>query len=128
MLHAPENFYFFSLNGSGNHPLDLWRVHLPGYAIFDGKGGILELTEKQLQQLKHTVGAAPEISRKNWGYRNHYCVRAGSEQEAEMMELVKLDLMEKGQEASTNTYFHCTEMGCKAAGLSRKQILKVFGA
>jgi hypothetical protein len=87
----------------------------------------LKLTEKQLQQLKHMVGAAPEISRKNWGYRNHYCVRTGSEHEAEMMELVKLDLVEKGNEALTNTYFHATELGCKAAGLSRKQILKIFG-
>jgi hypothetical protein len=43
------------------------------------------------------------------------------------MELVKLDLVEKGNETLTNTYFHATELGCKAAGLSRKQTLKVFG-
>lgn len=93
-----------------------------------GKGEIVDLSQRQMNILTHMLGVGDHVPKKQWGYRNHYCARAGSPEEAELMELVGLDLVEKGAERLTSTYFHCTELGCKAAGLSKAAILRVFGA
>ena len=86
-------------------------------------------TLAQVEDMRHMLGMTGAVIRGQWGYRNHYA--AGINDVAtlySMRQLVAMGLLEEGHTTINMTYFHCTEKGCKEAGLSKAGIKRVFGA
>jgi hypothetical protein len=79
------------------------------------------LAETQLDDLRHMVGAQPHIRKRDWGFRNHYAASKGSLAELSMLELQRLGYVTEGRTGEELVFFHCTELGCKAAGLNERQ-------
>ena len=84
------------------------------------------LTPEQRDDLRHMVGAQSHINKRDWGFRNHYCAYKGGDAVTSMRELERLGLVVRGHEGVESLFFHCTEAGCKAAGLNAKQTAKAL--
>lgn len=79
------------------------------------------VTDSDVQNLKHMLGAQKHISKRNWGYRNHFCACKSGEDFDSMQRLEAAGLVVRGREQERSVFFHCTEAGCKAAGLTAEQ-------
>lgn len=75
------------------------------------------LSAEQLDDLQHMVGAQSHIPRREWGFRNYYNAEPDSPGERAMQVLVRLGFVVAGRRG----YWHCTDAGCRAAGLNDKQ-------
>ena len=84
------------------------------------------VTDKDMDKLRHMLGAIPGRYKKNtWGWRNYYC--AGSATNEHMQRLVSAGLATQGHtQAGGMTYFHATEAGCRAAGMGPAGIKRAF--
>lgn len=86
-------------------------------------------TAAQIKDMQHMLGMTGSAPKGQWGYRNHYAASHGNTQVLESMaQLVAMGLVSEGSATITMQYFHCTREGCRAAGLSKAGIKRVFGA
>ena len=80
----------------------------------------LDLTSDELQKMQHMVGATKNIPKRQHGYRNYY---ASSVENSGVMEnLLKKGLVFRGKKhhiGQCDYYYHATEKGCKAIGLTK---------
>lgn len=82
-------------------------------------------TEKDMDKLRHMLGAVPGRWPKNkWGWRNYFA--SASADNEHMLRLVDAGYAEKGHQSESMTYFHATEAGCKAAGLDKSGIKRAL--
>lgn len=81
------------------------------------------LTLDDLKKLRHMLGMTYE--RSNWGFRNYYATSGGEAMEA-LDRLVTLGFVIKGHSSDGMSYYHATENGCIAAGLSARQIKRAM--
>jgi hypothetical protein len=95
--------------------------------------GELERAAETLPQewvpiLRHTLGARPEQSKKNHGYRNKYAVTRGTEQYETLCAMAAAGYMQeaKGSKGKPMAFFFATEKGCRAIGLSEDAIKRAF--
>ena len=77
-----------------------------------------------LETLVHMLGAGSHIPKRNRGYRNRFCAEVNGEDYKRLMAMQELGLVVAGQYLNDQTmrYFYATEDGCKAIGLTKKQI------
>jgi len=78
------------------------------------------LSDRELEILRHMVGAGS----KNPGYRNFFCASLDGSDFLVLNDLMKKGLVFKGRTISgcRDCYFHATEAGMRAAGLTDDQI------
>jgi hypothetical protein len=81
-----------------------------------------ELIEK-MDLLRHMVGADLLKPRKTWGYRNIYA--PGSSDIASLEHLVSKGYPVRGAKYRDFHYYHATELGCSAIGLSKAATKRV---
>ncbi len=87
----------------------------------------MEVTESDIGNLRHMLGAVPGRYPKNkWGWRNHYCAPNAGEDSDSMQRLVAAGLAVQGCAQSNSTFYHATEAGCKAVGMSKAAIRRMM--
>ncbi len=82
------------------------------------------MLDKDMQNLRHMLGAGSHIKKRNWGYRNHFAP-AGDDVQS-MLRLESAGLVIKGKPYHETYYYHATKAGCEAAGLEPYQIQKAL--
>lgn len=75
-----------------------------------------------MNNLRHMLGVGSHIAKKDWGYRNYFNAQPGHFDEPSLLRLEASGLVRRGQ----RDYWHATEAGCKAIGLTDKQTKKAF--
>lgn len=80
----------------------------------------MDLLDDERSCLVHMLGA----NSKDKGYRNHFA--AGGDQIDCMERLREKGLVVKGISKWELTFYHATELGCKEAGLNKKQTYKAL--
>lgn len=87
-------------------------------------------TERQLEYLKHMLGAQKRYSKKTWGFRNHFCTGKKCDHYADMKNLERLGLVRCGggdpDIYGDSIFFFATEAGCLLAGLTKKRTKEVL--
>lgn len=81
-----------------------------------------EITPKQVELLRHTLGA--DKAAKGVAYRNHFYTGSKGCDYPEIAAMVEAGLMIKGRRGmqcpeTDYHYFHATEAGMKAVGISK---------
>lgn len=76
-----------------------------------------ETIVNDIDNLRHMVGAKPNIHKRDWGFRNYYNSSDTGPDVDSMKRLQAMGLVIPGQ----RNYWHATEAGCKVAGLDAKQ-------
>lgn len=85
------------------------------------------MTAEQEKKLRHMLGAVPGHYRKNqWGFRNYYCASQGGQDHADLQKMAEAGIVVQGRMGEKTIYFHATEAGCKAIGLTKAQIDRAF--
>ena len=85
------------------------------------------MTDEQEKKLRHMLGAVPGRYRKNqWGFRNYYCASKGGQDHTDLQQMAADGLVSQGHVGEKTIYFHATEAGCKAIGLTKAQIDRAF--
>lgn len=75
-----------------------------------------------METLRHMLGVGEHIHKRDWGYRNYYNAEEGHDGMPSLLRLEGNGLIVRGHHG----YWHATESGCKAIGLTAKQINKAF--
>lgn len=75
-----------------------------------------------LSILRHMLGVASNVPKKDIGYRNYFNSCPGHSDLPSLERLEANGLVRRGEP----NYWHATEAGCKAIGLTAKQIKKAF--
>lgn len=75
-----------------------------------------------LSILRHMLGVASNVPKKDIGYRNYFNSCPGHSDLPALERLEANGLVRRGRP----DYWHATEAGCKAVGLTDKQIKKAF--
>lgn len=74
---------------------------------------------EDMDNLRHMLGIGWHIRTKHWGFRNYFASSVSDM--PSMMRLEAAGLVRRGRPYEDAYYFHATEAGCVAAGLSAKQ-------
>lgn len=86
----------------------------------------MEVNEADMDSLRHMLGAVPgRYPKHKWGWRNHYCASNAGEDYDSMQRLVAAGLAVEGCAQSSSTFYHATEAGCKAVGMSKAAIKRM---
>lgn len=80
------------------------------------------ITDQDIANLKHMLGADFRYKKSQWGFRNHYCSGKHGDAYNSMQRLLKAGYVIEGINQETNIFYHATEEGCKAIGFNKKQI------
>lgn len=84
----------------------------------------MTISENDIDNLRHMVGAGAEVKRRDRGYRNYYNTYTG---DPEMQRLVEQGLAVHGRNVPGNSVnYHATRLGCLAAGLSEAEIRRAM--
>lgn len=78
-----------------------------------------DISAEDRGNLRHMLGIASNVPKKQWGYRNYYASSV-----SDMPSMTRLEaagLVRRGRPYEDAYYFHATEAGCLAVGLSAKQ-------
>lgn len=74
--------------------------------------------------LRHMLGIGEHIPKRDWCYRNYFNAEEGHSDMPSLLRLKANGLIIRS--ACNPDYWHATESGCKAIGLTAKQINKAF--
>ena len=87
-----------------------------------------EVTQEDMDNLRHALGATKHISRKVWGFRRHFAAALGTPDHDSMLRLQDAGYMHLGRQDpdSSLAFFFATESGCKAAGLDSVQTARAL--
>lgn len=86
--------------------------------------GTDELSKEDIDDLRHMLGM--NYKKRDWGFRNYYAAGIDSDAERSMDRLVCLGYVRKGRNNGTYTYYHVTEKGCIAVGLTPSKVAKAL--
>jgi hypothetical protein len=79
------------------------------------------VTEKDLDNLRHTLGVSIGRKKSSHGNRNYFAAGKGEQTES-MQRLLSEGLVVKGREDENLTYYHATKEGCEKIGLHKAAI------
>lgn len=78
-----------------------------------------------LELVRHMLGVGSHIKKRDWGYRNYFAASDGGSDREALHRLVARGLVVLGRKASPemggHSYFHATEAGMDAIGLTSAQ-------
>ncbi|MCK5505515.1 MAG: hypothetical protein KAJ10_10150 [Thermodesulfovibrionia bacterium] len=80
------------------------------------------ITEYDLNNIRHMTGSQSRYPRKQWGFRNHFCAGKNGQDFKSMQKLLSAGYVSQGIEQETSIFFHATKEGCEAVGMNKKQI------
>lgn len=80
-----------------------------------------QISADDVDNLRHMLGATRDSYKRDWGYRNHFCANKSGPDYESMIRLEAAGMVTRGRAQTSSIFFHCTEAGCKAAGLNEKQ-------
>lgn len=80
----------------------------------------MTITADDLDNLRHMLGCEPERARKSWGFRN--CFVAGESDVPSMERLAAAGFVVKGRLVNQDQSYHATREGCRAAGMTQREI------
>lgn len=84
-----------------------------------------EVTDDDMGSLRHMLGAVSHYPKSKWGYRNYYAAGLGAMPSMERLE--KAGFVTRGSQYNeTGFYFHATEAGMDAIGLSKAAKRRAF--
>lgn len=83
-----------------------------------------QISDTDMNNLRHMLGTGSHIKKRQWGYRNHFAPAGEDIGSMERLEIV--GLVQKGHSYNDTHYYHATEAGCAAAGLNRAQTRKAI--
>jgi hypothetical protein len=89
-----------------------------------GSNALLGVTDDDMRKLRHMLGVTEHRAKKNWGFRNYFAADGDSVPGLER--LVTAGLCVRGQPYDKHHYYHATQDGRAAAGLSKAAIKRVF--
>lgn len=76
------------------------------------------IKDEDMDSLRHMLGVSKNRSKNLWGFRNYFA--AGSDQIESMERLVSAGYAARGVEVGGSlTYYHATEAGMDAVGMSK---------
>lgn len=78
-----------------------------------------DIGAEDMRNLRHMLGVARNVPKKQWGYRNYYASSVSDMPSMRRLEVA--GLVRRGRPYEDAYYFHATEAGCLAVGLSAKQ-------
>lgn len=78
-----------------------------------------DISAEDMSNLRHMLGVARNVPKKQWGYRNYYASSVSDMPSMRRLEVA--GLVRRGRPYEDAYYFHATEAGCLAVGLSAKQ-------
>ena len=81
-------------------------------------------TKKEL--LIHMLGTGEHIPKNQRGFRNHFCADVNSSDYDSLVAMVGEGLVIAGAPRDGQIFFRATVKGCEFAGLSTKEIDRVF--
>jgi hypothetical protein len=90
----------------------------------DMEGGMSNVTDKDLDRLRHMLGAVSHRPKSSWGLRNYFA--AGTGQQVSMRRLRDAGLVTEGSASGDLVYFHATLAGCSEIGLSKAAIKRAM--
>ena len=78
--------------------------------------------------LRHMLGAGSHYRKSQWGFRNHFLAEVGTKHHDDMLEMVKLGLVEAGGfiNRDQDQYFRATLLGCQKIELHKAAIKRAF--
>lgn len=76
-----------------------------------------QITDDDMHSLRHMLGVNEHKRKNTWGYRNYFA--AGTGQIESMERLVAAGYAERGSKTESLTYYHATEAGMDAIGMSK---------
>lgn len=78
--------------------------------------------------MRHMLGATRERTKRDHGFRNHYCTVIGSESYAMLLKMEAAGFVKAGRRINDgrDQYFHVTVEGCRAIGLSKAAVKRAF--
>jgi hypothetical protein len=86
-----------------------------------------ELDPLWRENLVHMLGCGSHISKRNHGYRNHFCSSVGSKDHTSMLQMEVAGFVVKGRSLNGGMqFFYATEAGCKAIGLNKTAIKRAL--
>lgn len=83
------------------------------------------ITAADLDSLRHMLGIKQNTPPENWGYRNYFAA-GGTDQVESMERLVAVGFVRCGGKSGELMYYHATEEGCRAVGMTGEQTLKAL--
>lgn len=78
---------------------------------------IIKCTYEDMDKLQHMLGVGLHIEKSKWGYRNYFASGPGNLESMER--LVSAGYAVRGKITDKMTYYHATELGMDAIGLSK---------
>lgn len=89
-----------------------------------------ELSQRERAYLAYMLGIEPHVSKKKWGFRNRYCATIGGSEESHLTAMANAGLVVRGREinAGASVFFHVTEAGMDAIGLTSAQKKRAMAA
>ena len=85
----------------------------------------MELTDLDVENLKHMLGADSRYKKSQWGFRNRF--QAGGDDVASMKRLESNGLVREIKSSMFHDFFVATEQGCKFLWFNKKQIANALG-
>ena len=90
---------------------------------------MIELTPSQRNYLTHMLGADKDIAPRDRGYRNRFCATIGDPADKDLTEMVGMGLVVRGAVINDghSVFYHATEAGMDAVGLTKRQKKNAMG-
>lgn len=84
------------------------------------------VTSDDLLNLMHMTGADSRYPKKQWGFRNHFAASVGGEDHSSMIRLEAAGFVTPGKAGKDLAFYHATEAGCMAIGMSKAAIKRAL--
>lgn len=83
-----------------------------------------EITDYDLNNIRHMTGSDDRYPKKQWGFRNHFC--PGGKDIDSMERLERAGYVKRGRKYNETNVFHATRKGCEVIGMKAYQIRNTF--
>ncbi|MDD4892757.1 MAG: hypothetical protein PHH73_01995 [Candidatus Rickettsiella isopodorum] len=64
------------------------------------------------------------VTKKQWGFRNHFCASIGSLDDIELSEMEKIGLVKSANRSEEQVFYFATKAGAEAIGFKPYQLRK----
>lgn len=79
------------------------------------------LTNEDMDNLRHMLGADDRYGRSSWGFRNYFAAEPNTEDDHSMQRLLAAGYVKTSGTRHSLIYYHATPEGCEALGFTKAQ-------